>query len=118
MINSVVMEGRLTVDPVLKTTLDGKEFCTFSIAQNKKTKDGAQEAMFLDVSVWNAALAKYVADRFGKGERIVLQGKLDVRRYEASDGVKREAWQILALAVSSKDGERRSAAAGDFEEVG
>ena len=118
MINTIVMEGRLTVDPVLKTTLDGKEFCTFSLAHYIGEKDGAPVTDFFDVSVWGRA-AKYTADHFGKGDRIAVAGKLRARKYEGRDGIKRVAVEIRAQDVSNKDAAPKAAGTGglDFVEV-
>lgn len=118
MINTVVMEGRLTVDPILKTTLnEGKEFCAFSIAQNTLTRGGEQKTDFFDVSVWGAA-AKYCADHFGKGDRIVVAGKLHTRKYEGRDGVLRVATEIMAREVGLAPAAKKDSADADFEEVG
>lgn len=98
MINTVVLEGRLTVAPVLKVAQQsGKEFCYFSIAQNH-TQNGEEHTDFFDVSVWGGA-AKYVCDHFDKGDRIVVAGRLHTRRYEGEDGVKRVAVEVRAREV-------------------
>ncbi len=119
MINTVVLEGRLTVDPVLKATLnEGAEFCAFAIAQNMTGKDGSQRTDYFDISVWGPA-AKFVSDHFGKGDRIVVAGKLHTRRYEGRDGVKRVATEIMAREVGMAPAAgARQTADSDFEEVG
>ena len=63
MINRVVLVGRLTRDPELKTTTTGKSVCDFGIAVTKRIKpsDGSPDADFFIVSAWNQT-AEYVSN--------------------------------------------------------
>ena len=101
MINTITLQGRMTFDPVLKTTLSGKEFCVFSIAQNYR-KGETEETDFFDIKAFDVQ-AKYVCDHFGKGDMIMIEGRLRTRRYEGSDGVKRVAFEILAKQIGDKE---------------
>ena len=116
MINTIVMQGRLTLDPVLKTTMTGKELCVFSIAQNYRHGE-TQETDYFDIKTFDAQ-AKYVCDYFRKGDIITVAGKVRSRRYEGSDGVKRVAFEIIAQQIGDKERPRQKQEDGAFEEVG
>jgi len=67
-INRVVLTGRLTRDPELRTTATGKQVCSFSIAVAKRIKptDGSPDAYFFNVSAWSQT-AEYVSNYCTKG---------------------------------------------------
>jgi single-strand DNA-binding protein len=95
MINRLTIMGRVTVDPELKCTKDGKYFCRFSIAvqKNFKNKDGEYGTDFFDVVVWDK-LAETFVQYFSKGQRILLEGVLENNNYTDRDNVKHYKNQI------------------------
>ncbi len=102
MINSVVLIGRLTRDPELRTTNTGKNVCDFSIAVNKRSKpqDGSPDADFFRVNCWDKT-AEYVSNYLHKGRLVAVEGRLQSRKYTASDGSNREVVEIVANNVQS-----------------
>lgn len=117
MINSVVLIGRLTRDPELRTTNTGKSVCDFSIAVQKRGKpsDGSPDADFFRVSCWEKT-AEYVSNYLQKGRLVAVEGRLQSRKYTANDGTNREVVEVIANNVQSlerprEDGEARSAVA-------
>lgn len=73
--NYVGLMGRLTRDPELKQTSSGKSYCRFSIAVKKEfVKDGVD---FINCVAWDKR-AEFIANYFGKGQRILVQGRINV----------------------------------------
>jgi single-strand DNA-binding protein len=109
-INRVVLIGRLTRDPELRTTNTGKNVCDFSIAVQKqfKPKDGAPDADFFRVNAWDKT-AEFVANYLHKGRLVAVEGRLQSRKYTASDGTNREVVEIVADNVQGLDRPRDDA---------
>lgn len=104
MVNRVVLIGRLTRDPELRTTTTGKSVCDFSIAVNKKIKpqDGSSDADFFRVTAWGST-AEYVANYLHKGRMVAVDGRLQSRKYTTSDGQNREVVEVVAENVNALD---------------
>lgn len=111
MINRVVVTGRLTHDPELRTTVNGKNVCDFQIAVTKRFKpqDGSPDADFFRVSAWGNT-AEYVANYLSKGRLVGIDGRLQSRKYQASDGTNREVVEIVADNVQGLDRPKDDAA--------
>lgn len=104
MINNVTLMGRLTADPELKTTTNGKEYTRFTVAVDrgyaKKGED--RKTDFIDCQAWgNAAL--FITKYFWKGQMIALTGEIRTETYE-KDGVKRKAYTVNVFQVSFTGG--------------
>ena len=83
--------GRLTRDPELKQTSSGKSYCRFSIAVKKEfVKDGVD---FINCVAWDKR-AEFIANYFGKGQRILVQGRINVGTYEVN-GEKRNSFDVV-----------------------
>lgn len=110
MVNRVVLIGRLTRDPELRTTGTGKQVCDFSIAVTKRFKptDGSPDADFFRVNCWDKT-AEYVANYLSKGRLVAVDGRLQSRKYTGSDGVNREVVEIVADNVQGLDRPRDDA---------
>lgn len=114
-INRVVMTGNLTRDPELRSTSGGMSVCSMRIACNTRRKGSSGEwedkPNFFDVTVWGAQgenCARYLA----KGRPVAIDGRLEWREYQAQDGQKRQAIDIIADSVQFLGG-RDDAAAGN-----
>lgn len=101
MINNVVLMGRLTADPELRTTTTGKSVCSFSIAVDKGyVRPGEQRsADFINIVAWEQT-ANFVCKYFAKGSMIALQGSIQTRQYEDKTGAKRTAFEVVTRDVS------------------
>lgn len=110
MINRVVLVGRLTRDPELRTTTTGKSVIDFSIAVQKRIKpqDGSPDADFFRVTAWGAT-AEYVANYLHKGRLVAVDGRLQSRKYQANDGTNRETIEVVADNVQGLDRPRDDA---------
>ena len=112
-INRVVLVGNLTKDPELRHTPSGTAVCKLRLAVNTRQKDGqtgewGDKPNYFDVTVWGnqgESCAQYLA----KGRPVGVDGRLDWREWEAQDGTKRQAVEIIADSVqflgSRGDGE-------------
>lgn len=98
--NKVVLIGRLTKDPELRTTSGGVSAANFSLAVNRnfKNKEGEIEADFFNVTVWRRQ-AENVSKYCTKGSQVCVEGRLQNRSYEAQDGTKRYVTDVVADSV-------------------
>lgn len=105
-INRVVLVGRLTRDPELRSLPSGAAVCSLRVACNgaRKEADGswAERPNFFDVSVFGAA-ADSVAGHTRKGSRVGIDGRLEWREWEAADQQRRQAVSIVADTVQFLD---------------
>ena len=108
MINRVVLTGRLTRDPELKTTPTGKSVVDFSIAVDRRVKG---ETDFFRVTAWGAT-AEFVSNYITKGRLVGVDGRLQSRKYTANDGTNREVVEVIADNVNALDRPRDDAGAG------
>ena len=93
--NKVELAGRLTADPELKRTPTGKAVCRLRVATNS-----TKVAEFHDVVTWEQ-LAETAATTLAKGARVVVEGRIQTRTWEAADGSKRRSTEIVANKVSA-----------------
>lgn len=100
-INRVVLMGRLTKAPELKTTGSGVSVTSFSIAVDRNYVKAGEErkADFFDVVAWRST-AEFVVRYFNKGDMIAVEGQLQTRTYEANDGTTRKVVEVNADNVS------------------
>lgn len=96
MLNAIDIMGRLTKDPELRYTQSEKAVATFTIACERDFADktGKRPVDFIDCVAWDNP-AKFIADHFHKGDMIAVTGRLQKRSWEAQDGSKRTAVEIL-----------------------
>ena len=95
----VTVVGNLTADPELRTTSSGASVAGFTIASTPRTwnrgsnqfEDG--QALFLRCTVWRD-LAEHCAHSLSKGMRVVAQGRLTQRSYQAQDGSNRTVVEL------------------------
>ncbi|AKS69783.1 single-stranded DNA-binding protein [Staphylococcus schleiferi] len=87
MLNRVVLVGRLTKDPELRTTQSGVEVATFTLAVNRnfKSKNGEQQADFINCIVFRKQ-AENVNNYLNKGSLAGVDGRLQSRSYENQEG--------------------------------
>lgn len=101
MLNSVILMGRLTADPELRTTTTGKSVCSFSIAVDRGYVKSGEErkADFINIVAWENQ-ANFVTRYFNKGSMIAISGRLETRSYEDKNGQRRTAYEVIAREVS------------------
>lgn len=103
MINRIVLEGRLTKDPELKKTQSGLSCCFFTLACDKnygrQGEDGKPTADFISCIAWKQQ-AEYLNDFGEKGSLIVLEGRIQTRNYDGSDGKRVYVTEVVAERLS------------------
>ncbi len=102
-INSVVLVGNLTRDPELRHTSSGMAVCSLRIAVNTRRKDSAtgqwgEKPNYFDVTVWGQQ-GESCAQYLSKGRQVGVQGRLEWREWDAQDGTKRQAVEVVADSV-------------------
>lgn len=113
--NKVTLLGRLVKDPEVRYVQSGKCVTQFTLAVDRQFKDanGNKETDFIPVVVWNKA-AELVGNSCQKGHRLLVDGRLQIRSYDAKDGGKRWVTEIIANSIEFI--ERRSSAGVPFDE--
>jgi single-strand DNA-binding protein len=101
-INRVVLVGNLTRDPELRHTPSGTPVCNLGIAVNGRRRDESgnwvDKPNYFRISVFGNQ-AESCAQYLSKGRPVAIDGRLDWRQWEAQDGSKREAVEIVAESV-------------------
>lgn len=94
--NKVILGGRLTADPELKSTPSGVPVTSFSIAINRqyKPKEGEAQADFINVTAWRGT-AEFITRYFKKASSICIVGHIGTRSWTDSQGVKRYATEVV-----------------------
>ena len=99
--NKVVLIGRLARDPEVRYTQSGKAVTSFTLAVDRRVRkdvDAQQTADFIPVVAWDK-LAEICGNYLAKGRRTAVEGHIQVRSYEAKDGAKRYATEVIAENV-------------------
>jgi single-strand DNA-binding protein len=120
-INTVVLVGNLTKDPELRHTPSGMAVCSLRLAVNTRRKDQAtgewgEKPNFFDITVWGQQ-GENCAQYLAKGRQVGVQGRLEWREWEAQDGTKRQAVEVVADTVQFL-GSRAESEAGQFVPAG
>lgn len=101
--NIVILSGRITADPDVRITGSGKKMCQFSLAVDAgKDADGQRQTQFHDCVTWNNG-AEFIERYVKKGNRILVQGRLDKSSY-VKDGQKHYSVKVIADRVEFADG--------------
>jgi len=110
-INQVILMGRLTRDPELRTTSTGKSVCSFSLAVDRQfSQDDATD--FFDVTAWDK-LGDLVNQYLGKGRRCLVQGRLRQDSWDDKEtGKKRSRVEVTATDVTFLDAPGEATASG------
>ena len=112
--NTTILIGRLVRDPENKYTTAGKAVTTFTLAVDRQftNQQGEREADFIPIITWQK-LAETCANHLTKGRLVAVEGRLQIRTYDAQDGQKRKAAEVVANSVQfldhGKQGEKHKA---------
>ncbi len=95
--NKVILLGRLTREPEVKYTQSGKCVAQFTLAVDRPfaNQDGQREADFIPVVIWGKP-AELVGNTVGKGQRVLVEGRMQVRSYDDKQGNKHYITEVIA----------------------
>ena len=107
MINKVTLLGNIGQDPEIRTTQNGKELASFSLATSQTWKDKASgekktKSEWHKVIIFNDNLVNLVKNYTQKGSKIYLEGKLQTRDWQDKDGNKKYNTEIILNGFESK----------------
>ena len=116
--NKVILIGRLTRDPELRSTSTGRNVCQFSVAVNRTytNANGEREADFINCVVWDKQaenLSKYQK----KGNQIAVEGRIQTRNYDDKDGKRVYVTEVLATNISFLDSKGTNNGGGSFDNL-
>ena len=113
--NKIILMGRLTRDPEVRVTPSEKTVCTFTLAVDRQfaNQSGEREADFINIVVWGKA-AELCGNSLSKGNRLLVEGRLQLRNYVGKDGNKRYVTEVIANSVEFV--ERKSGSNFDVNE--
>ncbi|MCS6860359.1 MAG: single-stranded DNA-binding protein [Abditibacteriales bacterium] len=104
MMNRVTLIGRLTADPELRYTLNGKAVAHFTLAVDRRFKNaqGERETDFIRIVAWEKS-AEFAANYLTKGRLAGVDGRLQTRTYETPQGERRTIAEVVAEVVQALD---------------
>lgn len=93
-LNRVILTGRLVADPEVRYTTKELPVAHFRLAINRRLKNGEQETEFVNCTAWRG-LAKICGEYLKKGKLVAVEGRLQIRKYDGKDGIKRTAVEVI-----------------------
>lgn len=114
-INRVVLVGRLTRDPELRTTTSGKQVVGFGLAVDDPWNK--EHTNFLNITAWGQT-ADFVSKYLTKGRLVAVDGRLQQRKYTTQDGQDRNVVEIVADRVQGLDRPRDDMGGGGGRPAG
>ena len=100
MTNHITILGRVTKQVDVRYTPSQKVVCSFTLAVDRPflNQDGKREADFIPVVVWGKA-AELCGNSLAKGHRLLVEGRLQIRNFDAKDGTKHWVTEVIASNV-------------------
>jgi single-strand DNA-binding protein len=100
MLNKVVLIGRLTKDPEVKSTGSGVSVATFTLAVSRRytNQQGEREADFIPIVAWRQ-LADTIGKYLTKGRLVAVSGSIQTRTYDTPEGQRRYMTEVVADEV-------------------
>ena len=118
--NKIIIMGRVTKQVDVRYTPSQKVVCSFTLAVDRPflNQEGKREADFIPVVVWGKT-AELVGNSCQKGHRLLVEGRLKIRNFDAKDGTKHWVTEIIANNVEfverkADSANRHIAPAGDM----
>lgn len=119
MLNRVILQGRLTGIPELRHTSKGTAVTDFSIAvEDSYSSADEKKVDFFDIKAWRGT-AEFVCKYFDKGQQILIEGRLDSKKYTDKNDVKRKDFYVVADRIyfcGSKSAESQEKEFGKYFE--
>ena len=104
--NKVLLTGRLTRDPELRSLASGSSVATFAVATNEFRGNGKERAEYHNVVVWDR-LAQVCGQYLGKGQQVAIEGRLQTRQWDDDRGARHWKTEVVATSVEMLSGRRK-----------
>jgi single-strand DNA-binding protein len=105
-VNKVLLTGRLTRDPEMRSLASGKNVTTFTIATNEFIGHGKEKSEYHPVVTWDR-LAEIAGTYLGKGQQVAIEGRLQTRSWDDDRGQRHWKTEIVAAQVEMLSGRRK-----------
>lgn len=94
--NKIILMGRLTKDSEVRYTQSGRAAATFTLAVDRPytSQDGKKEADFINCVLWGKQ-AETFGNSVSKGQRALVEGRLQIRSYDGKDGAKHWLTEVI-----------------------
>ena len=117
MLNKTFLQGRLTDDPELKHTANGKAFTDFSVAvEDGRKSNGERITNFFRIKAWSST-AEFICKYFEKGQQIIVNGRLATSSYTDKNDIKRKDVYIVAESIKFCGAKSTQAQEKDIEDI-
>ena len=103
--NRVLLTGRLTRDPELRTLASGKLVTSFTVATTD-FRSGAESAEYHSIVAWDR-LAEIAGNFLGRGQLVAVEGRLQTRQWDDDRGVRRWKTEVVADRIEMLSGRRK-----------
>jgi single-strand DNA-binding protein len=100
--NKVILVGNLTRNPELRYTPNGTPVASFGLATSRRFRQAEElkeEVCFIDIVVFGKQ-AEHCGQYLSKGNGVIIDGRLQQRRWETEDGQKRSKHEVVAQGVT------------------
>ncbi|HMT10687.1 MAG TPA: single-stranded DNA-binding protein [Ignavibacteria bacterium] len=101
-LNSVIIAGNLTKDPIFRQTTNGTPVVNFSVASNRRYRDSKDEwqedVCYVGIVAWNK-LAESCRDKLKKGNACLVEGELQSRTFKTEKGDSKTIVEIKARRI-------------------
>ncbi len=118
-LNSVIIAGNLTKDPIFRQTTNGTPVVNFSIASNRRYRDSKDEwqedVCYVGIVAWNK-LAESCRDKLKKGNAVLVEGELQSRTFKTEKGDSKTIVEIKARRIQFLNKKMGAAESGPGEE--
>jgi single-strand DNA-binding protein len=104
--NRVLLTGRLTRDPELRSLASGSSVATFAVATNEYRGSGKERAEYHNIVVWDR-LAQVCGQYLGKGQQVAIEGRLQTRQWDDDRGTRHWKTEVVAVSVEMLSGRRK-----------
>jgi single-strand DNA-binding protein len=105
-VNKVMLTGRLTRDPEMRSLASGKNVTTFTVASNEFLGGGREKAEYSNVVTWDR-LAEIAGTYLGKGQQVAIEGRLQTRSWDDDRGQRHWKTEVVASHVEMLSGRRK-----------
>ena len=119
MLNKVILMGRLTADPELRSTTGGVDVANFTLAveRNRASKGTERQTDFLDCVAWRGT-AEFVSRYFKKGMQVAVTGRIQTRKWKDQNDQKRVSVEIVVDEAFFADSKREPATGAGMDDRG